>query len=201
LTEWSVSVDPCTYVIESLKFWRKDWIIVYGEKAAGDERLSQELDKKLKSKGSNSKIMMDKEFNDSIDSKGSKNLILVGGYDTNTFTFRFNHTLPIQYIRPEKTATEHKEGGLCSLISCTVYQGKGHSTIEAIPNPYDENQQKGTIMIVAFGIHRTDTQMAVNKLRELIDGKEPRLSEILYDDKKSPAVIIYEKDGNLNFVN
>jgi hypothetical protein len=56
-------------------------------------------------------------------------------------------------------------------------------------------------MIVAFGIHRTDTQMAVNKLGELIDGKEPRLSEILYDDKKSPAVIIYEKDGNLNFIN
>ena len=115
----------------------------------------------------------------------------VGGYHTNAVTFQFNHKLHIQYIRSQDAATEPKKGDLCSLISFTVYPGFDHSTIEAIPNPYDEIQQKGTIMIVVFGLGREDTLVAVNTLGAIIEGKE---------EPKMPAVIIHKEGEKSNFV-
>jgi hypothetical protein len=90
--------------------------------------------------------------------KKEKNLILIGGPVVNQITHEISSFLPARVSEISLGGTTSKI--LVSLVSNKIYRGREYSIIEAIPSPFNKHK----VIIVAFGLNREGTQMAVHAL-------------------------------------
>ncbi len=130
---------------------------------------SQEINKNpIKNRGCiNTEIINDTEIY--FSEKKIANLIVVGGTSINKITLDLNKKLPITYMKIKSHVDENYHN---YLVNRKDYEGewktyeqiKNFGSIQIIKNPYNQNKNDVTFIIVIFGLDRYGTEIAANQL-------------------------------------
>jgi hypothetical protein len=162
-----------------------------------DLRVAKNLQKYLSNKYPMScKIKADRIVQEGMevispDDKKRSNLVLVGGPDFNRVTQEISKKLPIVYRRD---ANDARYNHIYSLISKNRYYGSRCATIQAVPRPFDNDNN---IAIVVFGMERRGTNAAV---KALMEKPEKELKNSSKENYPAKVIIDIQWDQNDNVI-